>query len=260
MSFNNTENVHLTNTSRWDIIKKQVQLKFNMYQGPIVMIILAQIFGLFLSLGSTSSTFRSGYEEEYFLEFSQVDYNGQAIIVFTILGLVGLSFALGLRQIKDISVSFISNGKTNTISNVIFLSLLSIISGVMAYVLSICMKVIVLYAQGIDSFAFVELPVLSEILVACVGTALYALFFSIISYFLGELYDSNKLLFIIFIAFTFVIAMVYGVAGVDAIRQWIYTFIGKEHYIHLFAVKILAILTILIGSILLLARKVEVRK
>lgn len=261
MSFSNTEHLTVKKVSEWDIIKKQVRLKFNIYQGSIVMIILAQIFGLCLSIGSSSYTFFSGGSEgNYFLEFSQIDYDGQPIIVFTILGLVGLSFSLGLRHIKDMSASFISNGKTNTISNVIFLSLISLCSGVIAYVLTICLKVIVLYVQGIESFYIVELPAINELLVASAGTVLYALLFSMISYFIGELYDSNKFLFAIFIGFTFVIAMVYGVAGVDTIREWIHSFLSKEHYIHLFAIKVLAIIAILFSSILLIARKVEVRK
>lgn len=258
MSFTNDQTVTVVKPDTWNLVWKQTKLKWHMFQGSFLFVILAQLFGIITSVSDRQSMSASFNESSNFIELIMTTYNGQSIIILSLVATFGLSFALGLKQTKEVMASFVTSHKVHFYSSFIFIVLMSIGVAISAYLLSFVTKAFIFQFFVTEQTAIVTTASMGEIVKGMVATILYALLFNVLAYFLAELFSSFKVVFgivvLAFVAYAFTGFPLLYVAIVN-IDQFIY----REPSLILFACKIIGIVIVLAALTITMTRKREVR-
>lgn len=260
MSFNNTETMALYRPKTSTLITKQIRHLLSVHQGALIMLIIAQVFGLLLSVGAEKTSFQMDGNIGEHVKLSLTHYNGQALFLFPMLVVMGLAFSLGLKQTKNMMATYISNGQTNVLANTLFIGLLSFAIGMTSYVVMTSFKLFLFQFSDVEQYTSVIFPSITEMIFGCFAAILYIFLFSMIAYFAGETLSFHKLLFIIIQVGLFLFYGFYGFTGIDVVLERIVGFYGGETNILLFAGKVLGTCFILLCLNLLFVAKEEVRK
>jgi len=260
MSFSNTETMALYRPKTSTLITKQIRHLLSVHQGAFIILIIAQLFGLILTMAAEKTSFQMGGNAGEYVKLSLTHYGGQALFIFPMLVVMGLAFSLGLKQTKNMMASYISNGQSNVLANTVFISILSLAVGMTSYLVMISFKLFLFQLSDVEQYTTVMFPSVTEMFIGCLAAILYIFLFSMIAYFAGEALSFNKLLFIIIQVGLFLFYGFYGFTGIDIVRERIVSFYGGEASILLFAGKVLITCFILLCLNLLFVEKEEVRK
>ncbi|HLR64880.1 MAG TPA: hypothetical protein VK075_05575 [Pseudogracilibacillus sp.] len=258
MSFTNNQIASIKQAQAKQIIWKQVKLKWHVYQSAFLFIILAQLFGIILSYGQGSSM-SVGYDEESnFIELAMTYFNGQSIIVLPIVGLFGLAFSLGLKQTKQMMATVVTTQAINVYSNVIFIIISSVLVGISSYLLSLIVKSIIFQYFTTSTTMVIAQVGGVDLIKGLFAAVLYTVLFSVIGYFLGELFTAYKWLFAIIILL-FAGYLMTGLSFFEKMIINLHQFIFQEGSIGLFTAKVVGIVLLLFIFILVIVRRQEVR-
>src|SRR5690625_3113036 len=172
-------------TNFFDSIKTQYQFKLRAHHGMFSTMIIVQIIVLFLGYNSVGSGINN-------VSVNSVVYSGEAIIILTIAWAAIMGFRLTMKQSKNMMFTFVTDRKTNHISNVLFIVTLSIIGGISAYLLSFIFKISMYLWKGSENLLFIEEITLNGLLIGLSATVLYALLLAAFAYFIGEVIDRKS--------------------------------------------------------------------
>jgi len=242
-------------TISFDIVKTQYLFKLRAHHGMFSTMIVVQIIAVLFSFGNNSVG--SGINN---VSVNSVIYSGQMIIVLTIAWAAIMGFRLTIKQSKDLMFTFVTDRKTNHISNVLFIITLSIIGGVSAYLLSFIFKISMYLWKDSTMLLFNEELTLKALLIGLVATVFYTLLLAALAYFVGEIIQLHKV-FVVIVPVTILgsIVMSENVDNVEWINR-IVPFVVFENNFLLFLMKCISIIIVLFFFSTFIGLRLEVRK
>lgn len=239
----------------YDVIKTQYQFKCRAHHGMFSTMIIVQLIAVLFSFGNNQVGV--GVNN---ISVNAVGYSGNMIIILTIVWAGIMAFRLTTKQSKNMTFTFVTDRKTNHISNILFTVTLSIIGGLSAYFLSFVFTISMYIWKGPKMLLFNEEITVKGLLIGLVATILYALLFSAVAYFFGEVIQLHKI-FIIIVPTT-ILGFIIITANFDSV-EWInriIPFVLFETNFFLFFVKCITISSVLFLLSVMVGQRLEVRK
>ncbi|HEY5561082.1 MAG TPA: hypothetical protein VIK72_04860 [Clostridiaceae bacterium] len=256
--------MYLIEPSVFDIAKKQYLFKLKTNFGLFFSLIIVQMFAILLTLsGMSGSTSTGGSGFDITISF----ISGNIVIVLTLIW--ALSISITMTSIKDINMdfTFVSNRLTSSCSNIGLLITLSFYAGIATALSSNLIRILYYYiyhSKNIVNEGFFISP--KYILMNIISTVLYIILIISIGYFLGSLFQHNKVFIILFFAIPF--GIIFGLklfsSNLNGTSIYfltnIFNFYFKEGSLIIFAIKVLITVAVLFSIAVLLSKRLEVRK
>ncbi|RKQ33280.1 hypothetical protein [Oceanobacillus halophilus] len=246
----------LNNVRLQKVVKKQsvykVKANLSMYSSLIVIQLLALLF----SLGGTGT-----------MGTSSVGYNGitirlfsaDIVIVFTMIWGFITAIMLTTKAYKEDEFIFVTNRLTSNLSNIIFLFVASIFSGITAVLSGYLLKVIMF---SFFNYEFLHAGTSSEFGIFISGlltTILYVFMFSSFGYLIGTVVQLSKM-FIIIVP----VVIIGGVYLLSRINQDVILDIGSFYFLEsnffIALTKIILTAGICFLAAIFISNRLEVRK
>ncbi|MFD1929474.1 hypothetical protein ACFSFY_15640 [Sporosarcina siberiensis] len=248
--------MYLTEPRLADIVKKQIQYKFNGYTGVFTSLLVMQLLGIFTSFGNGGHF--SSYGET--LEIAQMQLTNDTLVIFTLVWAVIQGILLTTMAYRNDAFTFVSNRFSHHISSYLFLMIAAIIGGLTAALAGSTIKLFAIMkydSVAIETAGFFSSPY--DFALRVIASIFYTLLFASIGYAIGSLIQRSKLVIpIIFIAVFVGPWFLLGVSGFN-INQ-IALFYGNETSIVLFILKVLVTVVLLFVISVAITNKTEVRK
>lgn len=231
-------------------IKDQYFYKLNAYHSMFGTMIIMQGIALILTFIGQSVGVGSNNV------FVQINiFSADIVISISIVWAFMMAIILTNKASKNMMATFVTDKRTNHISNMLFMITLSIIGGITSFLLGffIKMAVYVLYRQ--DQHIYFETITIGEVFIGIIATIFYILLLFAIGYLLGELIQVHRSLTII--VTTLIIGM-YIFLGITIVP--IISFYTAETNLLFFICKVLFTVVFLFFLSSFVGKRLEVRK
>ncbi|WP_226038046.1 hypothetical protein [Aquibacillus saliphilus] len=250
----------LTEVNHWGIVKKQYKFKLKAYAGVFTSMMVVQVIALLLSLGGTGGS--SGSSSSGF-SLTTNSYSGSMVIAFTMVWAFITAILITTKAYRDDDFTFVTNRLTSNLSNMLFLTIASIIAGTTSLLTGYLLKVIVYLFFDVD-LLISSSQTFSTLLIGLVATIMYILLFAALGYLVGVLAQLSKMLIIILVAL-FIGYPIYASTG-TGIRDepTLFITIGQfyqgESTLLLLVIKIILTVIVLFFTSLIITNRLEVKQ
>ncbi|WP_246943633.1 hypothetical protein [Bacillus pinisoli] len=183
----------LTETSVSQIILRQYRYKWNSFFGVITSLIITQMVGILISLGSTSG----GGSSSDTLSVNISYFSGDIIISFSFIWALIVAILLTTKAYRFEDFTYVTNRLTSNLSSILFLVSASIVGGITTILSSICYKLIVVFIYH-DVYLIYSPISFKELVLAMVVTTLYMILFMSIGYLIGMVGQLHRLFMFVF--------------------------------------------------------------
>lgn len=246
----------LIETSVLSIVETQYYYKMKANAGMFFTLLAAQLLALIISLNGVSSM-STGYDGmHYTLKY----ISGDIMIMFTLIWAFVIGISMAVNSFRS-DFTFVTNRLSSNLSSMAFLGTAAALGGVTATLGGVLLRVISFFTYGgADiSSGFYIAPLL--LLVGITVTALYAILLSTAGYFAGMLIQRNGAFIVILPGLFIGTLIVEGrSAGGPQLLTKLIPFFSQESSLPLFAVKVLIVSLLILGSVILFSDRMEVRK
>ncbi|WP_139378293.1 hypothetical protein [Mesobacillus jeotgali] len=246
----------LTKVSLGEIVKKQVHFKLKSYRGMFTSLMVLQIIGILFSFGGEGggggSTENFSYDMKY--------YSGNIILAFMLIWAFISAIVVTTQAYRFDDYTFVANRLSSHLSNILFLSLASVIGGTTFLLANQSLKLSVLFLQDRE---FIERQPLTLLQMGegFVATILYLFLFTALGYFFGMLVQRNKIFIII------IPALLFGSLFINVFLASESTFVidvgqifVRETSFLMFVLKVLFSSILAYGIAIWISNSLEVRK
>lgn len=247
----------LTESNLLKVTKTQYNYKLKSYRRMFLAMIVLQVIALLFSLGGVGGSGTSSGS----VMLSTKNYSSDIVIIFTLFWAFFVAIMLTTREYRNIDFAFVSNRLSSNLSNIGFLVTAGLVGGLAAILGSLLLRVIVYFSYGSANIVrenFFVAP--GELLLGVTVMVLYLLLLSAIGYFCGMLVQVSKAFLLILPALFFGSQIIVARGGQIQMIEGAIDFIVYESSLPLFALKVLLLASLLLGSSVLLCNSLEVRK
>lgn len=237
----------------WPIVWKQFQMKWKANIDLLSGLAIFQVIALLFSVNG-SGTFNYGSGMEFRI------YTGDLIVVFTMIWLI----AIGVQILRPVSAlttyTMVANRKSDHLSNIIWLIVMSVIGVVAVVLATILLQVIMGYFGG-GSQVQPEVQLSTGNYLMGVGTIyMYVLFAGAVGYFFGVLSQWNQMIKV-FLPLLLIGALLVAPNIIpENILIGVFSFIFLEKVFALFILKMLVLTSLLFLASMSMGNRLEVRK
>ncbi|MDI2585653.1 hypothetical protein OR571_00425 [Psychrobacillus sp. NEAU-3TGS] len=129
----------LSNSTLGEVVWTQVKFKVNAYLGTLVSLIVVQILGLILSMNGTSSMSTNFNNTDFQIVWITAD----TVIIFVSIWALFLGNVITTKGYRNTNFSFVTNGISNNLSNIIVLIIMSVFAGVTTFLSHYILRLVV---------------------------------------------------------------------------------------------------------------------
>lgn len=242
-------------TNLTKLVKKQISFKLKAYYSVFTTLLLLQIIAILFSFTATES---HGSGMNNFLVYINY-YSADVVIFFTMLWAFITAILITTKAYRNDDFTFVTNRLSSSLSNIIFLMIVSVVGGVTALLSRYILRVVTFYTSDIlplKTEMFVETT--SEFLIGMFTSILYVLLFSALGYFTGMLVQFHKV-FVALLPAGYIGLLMLGAKMRNNVGNAVIEFFGEETSLTMFILKVIAITVLLFGSATVLANRLEVK-
>ena len=252
--------MYLTEPRLNDVVKKQLQYKFNSYTGVFTSLLVVQVIGIFLGLGADSNS--SSFGET--ISIHRKTFSSDIVVMFTLLWAFITGILVTTTAYRNDAFTFVSNRFSHHLSSILFLLLASTFAGITAALSGSLIKFIALLQ---NSGVFIETPGLLNSpadFFLRIGTSIaYMILFAGLGYTIGSLAQRSMLVVpLVFIGLFIVPFFTFSIAGSDSggFFEKVVSFYGSESHFLLFVLKVVFTVIFLFLLSALVTNQKEVRR
>lgn len=241
----------LAEVSLSSIIFKQYIYKLKGNSGLVYTLIIAQLFGLLLSMGPKSGM-SSGDEV---LHVSVKTFSGDTTVFLSFAWIIVIAAILTTKQYQNMEFSLVTNRVSSSLSNIMFLLTCSSFAGITSTLMSVLYRVIMVFTSDQASVIFNGTITTNDLLLGILVSSLYMILLAAVAYLVRLIIEVNKMFAIIvpvvFIGLLTTNTQFFG----DVIKFYV-----LENSLALFTLKVLITAIILFGMSVLLSNRMEVNR
>lgn len=248
----------LTKPSLIDVVKKQYLYKLNMHRSVFLSMVVLQLLGLLFSFNGTG-LMSTGTDE---ITLSIHYYTADIVIVLTMLWGMSTAALLTTRAYRYDDFSFITNRLSSHLSNMCFLTTISVVGGITSMLSGYLLKIIKYYSLDeiyVGGSHLSGAPMISEFMMGTSAAVFYIILLSALGYFLGMLFQFSKALttgLAIVIIAVYITSINNGDAGLIG---EIFSSYFEEPSFFFFFIKIFVTAAILFAGAAAVSNRMEVR-
>lgn len=184
--------MYLTKVSLWDIVKKQLRFKLKSYRGIYTSLMVLQGIAILFSLGGEGGGGGSSDNFSYDLKY----YSGNLVFAFTLIWAFISAVIVTTQAYRFDDFAFVTNRLSSHLSNILFLSVASVMGGVTFLLASEALKLMFLFNQEHEFISSAPVTAL-QLAGGLAAAILYLLLFTALGYFVGTLIQKSKLFIVI---------------------------------------------------------------
>lgn len=246
----------LTETSLWEVVKKQLRFKLKSYRGMYTSMMVLQLLAILFSFGGEGSSGGSSGNLSYDLRY----FTGNMILAFTMLWAFISAILITTQAYRFDDYTFVANRISSHLSNILFLGVASLLGGITVLLASQSMKLIVLFLQNREYIASPPLT-LPQFVLGMAAMVMYIFLFTMLGYLAGMLVQKSKVFVVILPAVFFGALFIDGMlAEQPTLLVSIGKFFGWETSFSLFTLKILTVSALAFAAAVLMSNRMEVRR
>lgn len=246
----------LTETSALAVAKAQYHFKTKAHAGLFITLLMLQLLAFLLSLNGVGG---SGGESQTMF-FAVKHFSGDMIIIFTLVWAFGIGISMAKNGFKT-DFTFVSSRLSSHLSSLAFLLTAAAVAGVSATLCGLLLRVVMFFAHGNVDAGPGSWIAPATLLSGIVAATLYAALLSVSGYFAGMLTLRHP-------AFAVLLPAVFFGTSYVEVRSTgqAQTFISAAEFfltessLALLALKVVLVSAVIIGCVLLLHNRMEVRK
>lgn len=230
-------------TQQMPIIKHQFHFKRKAYLNLFSPLLIVQLVALLFSLGGIAQGgMGMGIRIQY--------YSADVMLVFTFLWALFTGIQLSFQTHNRMMQNFITDHRTETISNGLLLGVGSVIAGFVVLLSRFILEGIVTFFFAVDFVIGIEASgTFFERMSGFCATILYIFLFSSIGYFFGSFMKRNRLFVFLIPSLIIGLFFYYGMTGMDLSKDGFYAFVYQTYFQEAFF--LLLLLKVIMTSILL---------
>lgn len=238
------------------VVGKQLKYKLKVNVGMVSSLVIVQVIALFLSIIGPMQGF-SGMNE---VEVESKSYSAYNVILFTSIWALIHAIIMTTKKDWEKSFPFVGNGRTNDLSNFLFLIGISIVAGILTILSTIMLRVYFYYFSGEYLFMTPGF-VLSgqEVWTGIFIMIMHLIFMCAVGYFLGTLTRFHRLLPTLLPIILLGLLLVFSQTNSDFTMN-IFQFYYQEMSATIFVLKTILSTLILFAISLFISSRTEVRR
>ena len=249
--------MYLTEPQLFDNVKKQLQYKFNGYTGVFTSLLIVQVIGILLGIG-TSGGSHTSYSET--LTVIRNTSSNDIVVMFTLFWAFITGILITTTAYRNDAFTFVSNRLSHHLSSILFLLASSVFAGITAILTGSLIKFITLIWT---KEAFVETPGLlntpSDFFIQ-IGTAVaYMVLFAGIGYAIGS-FTQRSMMFVPFLFLAIFSLPLLFISMNISVAEYLIFFYGPEQSFLLFITKVFGTVLLLFVLSIIVTNRKEVRR
>ncbi|WP_339145963.1 MULTISPECIES: hypothetical protein [unclassified Sutcliffiella] len=248
----------LSKVTLGQVVKKQFLYKLSAYSGVYISLIILQVIAILFSWNGVGMSGGGSNQVSYNLHY----YSANLVFVFTMLWMFIVSIIITSKANRNEDFSFLSNRLSSDLSNILFVSVASVIGTLTAFLSSYLLKVIVLYMPKFDSFYHSpdSINMGSLLLIGILTAFLYLIMCGAAGYLVGTLIRVSSLFKVlvpvILVGYLFFGGFISEVSGLLTLVEFFYL---ESSFINFF-IKVMLTTLVLFCSAAAIFSRMEVRQ